>query len=74
MYDYYKSLPGYLSLTANISLVTAIILLFFNWHISIILFPLTIILWFLSRSFHKRALDVASNLENRLKEICCGIS
>jgi len=68
MCDYYKSVPGYFSMVANVSLVMGIVLLFFNWHISIFLLTLTIILWFLSRYLHKRALEMSSLFENKLKE------
>jgi len=68
MYDYYRSLPGYLSMIANISLIIAIIFLFFNWHISIFLFGFTIILWFLSRSLHNRYNNMNSYLKTGLKK------
>lgn len=55
MYDYYKSLPGYLSMVANISLVSALISLFFNWRVSVPLFALTVVLWFSSLALHKKA-------------------
>ena len=68
MYSYYKSLPGYLSAIANISIIFGIILLFFNWHISIMLFLLVFILWSVSSLLHRKAQIMASQLEIGLKK------
>jgi len=53
-YNYYKSLPGYLSLTANVTLAVGIMMLFFNWRVSIPLFIITVVLWFIARNIHKK--------------------
>ena len=54
MHNYHKSLAGYLSMIANISLIGGVVMLFFRWHISIFLFAVTVILWFTSRHLHKK--------------------
>jgi hypothetical protein len=57
LHDYYKSFPGYLSVIANISLALGIILLFFDWHISLVFFVITATLWLISSKLHKRLVD-----------------
>jgi len=61
-YNYYKSLPGYLSLTANVTLVAGVVMLFFDWHVSIPLFIATVVLWFIARNAHKKRVFTASTM------------
>jgi len=41
-------------MVANISLVAGIVMLFLKWHISIPLFGVAVILWFIARNAHKK--------------------
>jgi len=66
-YDYYKSFPGYLSMIGNISLVTGVVMLFFKWRVSIFLFAITVILWFIARNIHKKKV-IGSLLINGLNK------
>jgi hypothetical protein len=56
VYNYYKSLPGYLSMAGNIGVIAGIILLFFNWRISTILFSMAVLLWLISLVLHDIAI------------------
>lgn len=52
MYNYYKSLPGYIVMFANAILVVGIVFLFFSWPISVVLFATAFFLWCLSAVLH----------------------
>ncbi len=52
MYDYYNSLPGYISAAANILLVIGIVALFINIKFGIAALIGTIVLWVLSALLH----------------------
>lgn len=58
-YKHYKSLPGYLSLTADGLLAVGIMMLFINWRVSIPLFVTTITLWLVARDIHKKKVVVS---------------
>ncbi len=52
MYNYYKSLPGYITMFANAILLLGLVFLFFSWRISVVLFASAIFLWCLSAVLH----------------------
>jgi hypothetical protein len=51
---YHKPLPRYLILTANVVFVVGIVMVFWNWRISIPFFITTLILWLVARRVHKK--------------------
>ena len=54
MYDYYNSLPGYISALANILLVIGIVALFINIKFGIAALIGTIVLWIVSALLHRK--------------------